>query len=197
MIKTVILDEPKYNINEILRYCGVGATDKNFLPLIDECIKELKGKLDYRVCFDIFSIGGEDTIEFANIKSNSSTLKAALSQCNKVLIFAATIGLEIDRIIAKYTSSSPSKAVIFQGIGAERIESLCDAFCEGIRAEMKGFTLKRRVSCGYGDIPLEMQSDIFELLDCPRKIGLTLNKSYLMSPTKSVSAFVGISDVKN
>ena len=30
------------------------------------------------------------------------------------------------------------------------------------------------------------------MLDCPRKIGLTLNDSLLMSPTKSVTAIVGL-----
>lgn len=54
--------------------------------------------------------------------------------------------------------------------------------------------LKPRFSAGYGDLPLEVQKDIFRVLDCPRKIGLTLNDSLLMSPTKSVTAIVGIED---
>jgi len=39
---------------------------------------------------------------------------------------------------------------------------------------------------------LETQRDIFALLDCPRKIGLTLTDSLLMSPVKSVTAVMGI-----
>ena len=31
-------------------------------------------------------------------------------------------------------------------------------------------------------------------MDCPRKIGLTLNESLLMSPSKSVTAIFGITD---
>ena len=37
-----------------------------------------------------------------------------------------------------------------------------------------------------------VQKDIFKVLDCERKIGLTLNESLLMSPSKSVTAIVGI-----
>ena len=53
--------------------------------------------------------------------------------------------------------------------------------------------MKPRFSPGYGDLSLEMQRDIFRVLDCPRKIGLTLNESLLMSPSKSVTAIIGIS----
>ena len=82
---------------------------------------------------------------------------------------------------------------MFQALGAERIESLCDTFCNDMNNEL-GVRLKPRFSAGYGDLPLEVQKDIFRVLDCPRKIGLTLNDSLLMSPTKSVTAIVGIED---
>ena len=93
----------------------------------------------------------------------------------------------------KYSKISPSKALMFQALGAERIESLCDTFCNDMNNEL-GVRLKPRFSAGYGDLPLEVQKDIFRVLDCPRKIGLTLNDSLLMSPTKSVTAIVGIED---
>ena len=48
----------------------------------------------------------------------------------------------------------------------------------------------------YGDLPLEMQKDIFNVLDCSKRIGLTLNESLLMSPSKSVTAIIGISKDK-
>ena len=36
--------------------------------------------------------------------------------------------------------------------------------------------------------------EIFRVLDCPRRIGLTLNESLLMSPSKSVTAVFGVTD---
>ena len=44
----------------------------------------------------------------------------------------------------------------------------------------------------YGDLPLEVQTQFFQLLDCQRQIGLTLNDSLLMTPSKSVTAVFGI-----
>ena len=50
---------------------------------------------------------------------------------------------------------------------------------------------KPRFSPGYGDLSLEVQKEIFSLLDCPRKIGVSLGDSLLMTPSKSVTAIIG------
>ena len=106
------------------------------------------------------------------------------------MLFAATVGLEIDRAIVKYGKLRPSLAVCIQAVAAERIEALCNAFCDSL-VDM-GYELKPRFSPGYGDLSLSVQQQIFSALNCPKSIGLTLNESLLMSPTKSVTAIVGV-----
>ena len=110
------------------------------------------------------------------------------------VLFGATVGLELDRLIARHSRLQPVKALTFQAIGAERVEALCDAFCADIRRQVQeqGCCTKMRFSPGYGDVPLTLQRDIFRVLDCARQIGLTLNGSLLMTPSKSVTAIVGI-----
>jgi len=108
------------------------------------------------------------------------------------VVFGATVGLELDRLIARYSRISPVKALFYQSIGAERIESLCDAFCDEMEPLYAPGRTKPRYSPGYGDLPLDVQKAFFAVLDCPRKIGLTLNESMLMSPSKSVTAIIGI-----
>ena len=49
-----------------------------------------------------------------------------------------------------------------------------------------------RFSAGYGDFSLEFQRNICDALDCQRKIGITLQESLIMLPTKSVTAIIGI-----
>ena len=56
----------------------------------------------------------------------------------------------------------------------------------------EGETLVSRYSPGYGDWPLEAQRRLFELLDAPRKAGVSLTDSLLMVPSKSVSAIIGV-----
>lgn len=173
-----------YNYKEIFRYAGVTDPGKEVKDLLQECISEANGVLQNKVCYGIFDYDG---------KSTSKALSKKLSGCSRVILFAATVGIQLDRLIVKYSKISPSKALMFQALGAERIESLCDTFCNDMNNEL-GVRLKPRFSAGYGDLPLEVQKDIFRVLDCPRKIGLTLNDSLLMSPTKSVTAIVGIED---
>ena len=60
-------------------------------------------------------------------------LSKNLSGCKTAVIFAATVGLMPDRLISRYGVSSPAKALVFDAIGAERIESLCDHFCEDLK----------------------------------------------------------------
>ena len=86
---------------------------------------------------------------------------------------------------------------MFQAIGAERIESLCNVFCDELKQEKAKLCLatKPRFSSGYGDFPLNVQKEIFSVLDAQKKIGITLNESLLMSPSKSVTAIVGICDL--
>ncbi|MBO7304960.1 MAG: Vitamin B12 dependent methionine synthase activation subunit, partial [Clostridia bacterium] len=111
--------------------------------------------------------------------------------CSEVVVFAATVGIEIDRLIKKYNSVSPSRALVLSAVGTEAIESLADAFSADISKEYN-IRLRPRFSAGYGDLPLEAQREIFKILDAPRNIGLSLTDGLIMSPTKSVTAFIGL-----
>ena len=173
---------------EVLRYAGCKEATDDVLALLDECIKEAAGKISFKVCYRRFDIKVRDGVcDFGDCCFISADLAKNLAGCNEAVIFAATVGAEFDRLIAKYSRLSPAKALMLEALGNERIEALCDAFCSEI-----GSKTKPRYSAGYGDLAIDGQRDIFNLLDCQRKIGLTLNDSLLMSPSKSVTAIVGI-----
>ena len=186
MIITKTYSEPPFCEKEILRYAGCRDEDENVLSLIHSCIDEVRTKLSYKVCYREIDM---------SIEIKSKMLLNTLKNCSEVIVFAATVGIEIDRLIAKYGRISPSRALIFQAIGAERIEALCDTFCKDLENEKK-MNSSPRFSPGYGDLPLSVQKYIFDVLDCSKHIGLTLNDSLLMSPSKSVTAFVGLSNDK-
>lgn len=186
MIVVKTYKEPQFCEKEILRYAGCRNEDDDVLELIRSCIDEVRQKLSYRVCYSEIDMP---------LESQSKMLLKNLENCSSVIVFAATIGVEIDRIIEKYGRISPSRALVMQAIGAERVEALCDEFCKELENEKKA-NLTPRFSPGYGDLPIEVQKNIFDILDCSRKIGVTLNDSFLMSPSKSVTAYVGISDEK-
>lgn len=181
---------PPVDTREALRYAGVKESTPEINELLQECIQLCQTILTPRVCYRFYPVTREDGLDLGFAQTDSLALKRNLAGCEEIVLFAATIGLEMDRLIARYAHVSPSKSVMLQAIGAERIESLCDAFeNELIR---QGHELGTRFSPGYGDLPLELQRDIFAALDCSRQIGVSLNDSLLMSPSKSVSAIIGL-----
>lgn len=184
--------EPSFCQREILRYAGCKEADSEILQLMDACIKEAKGTLSYRLCYRELPCSVEGEIcDFGSFSVHSRDLAKNLAGCERVVAFAATVGVGLDRLIAKYGRLSPVRALMLQAIGAERIEALCDAFCRSLERE-EPFGITRRFSPGYGDLPLSAQKELFSVLDCEKRIGLVLNDSLLMSPSKSVTAFVGI-----
>lgn len=191
---TEIYPAPPLCEREILRYAGCKGGDDALEEALHACIAEAKDAFHYRVCYTCLPVNVTgDRCDFGVFFLRSEQLAKNLDGCERVLMFAATVGVGIDRLIAKYGRVSPAKALLFQALGAERIEALCDAFCYQL-AKKFGTGLRPRFSPGYGDLPLSVQRDFFAVLNCEKHIGLSLNDSLLMSPTKSVTAFVGLSD---
>ena len=181
---------PDVNVRELLRYAGAKG-DTTLDSLISDVISEADELLSYRVIYLTLPVVIEgDTVKLGALSTSSGDLRKNLLGCSRAIIFGATVGSGIDRLITKYGRLSPSRALLLQAYGSERIESLCDCFCAFL-TEKTGKTLRPRFSCGYGDLPLDFQRDVFALLDCKR-IGLTLNESLSMSPSKSVTAIVGL-----
>ena len=190
--KTVTL--PAVCKREILRYAGCREADPAVLQLLDACLAEAEPILRGAVCYLLLSVAVEGKrCDFGAFSLTSASLADRLRGCDRVLVLAATVGIGLDRLIARYGSPSPAKAVLLQAIGAERIEALVDAFLTEFSAE-QGTPLRRRFSPGYGDLPLSAQRELFAVLDAAKHIGLSLTDSLLMTPSKSVTALVGLGD---
>ena len=189
MIQVQHFAPPPVNEREILRYAGAKPDAPDVMALLQECLALCEGKLRYDVCFAQFPLqmeGERLDLGFAQVESHS--LARNLQGCSQIILFAATIGLEMDRLIAR-NRLFPARHLMLQAIGAERVESLCDCF----EAELKKqWNIRPRFSPGYGDVPLKLQRDVFCALDCYRQIGISLNESLLMTPSKSVTAIIGV-----
>lgn len=190
---------PSLDKNEILRYMRCKESSAEIDSLIDKTLLLAQNKLSYKVCYNKFpvSIKG-NKLDLGFVTVESSDLKKCLVGCDEIILFAATVGLEIDRLIKRYGISEPSVSLCLQAIGSERVEALCDRFCHDLTREYEGVAILRpRFSAGYGDLPLSLQKNIFSALSCDKHIGITLNESMIMSPSKSVTAIIGIKKVKN
>lgn len=179
-----------YNIREIKRYMSCKSDYNGVDNVIDECLAECGERLVRRVCYGIYDITvNDDETDFGFAKLKSKNLAKNIISCNKAIVFCATVGTDIDRLIRLYGKTDMLKSLCFDAIGTDAVENLCNRFDEEITGS---FQLKRpRFSPGYGDLPLAFQRDIFSELNCTRKIGVSLNDSLLMIPTKSVTAIIG------
>ena len=187
---------PAFDINEAIRYLGDKNPTEATVSLIEKRLPEVEGELMYKVAYRAFDVSVScDAVEFPFVKIYSKNLAKCLFGCTRAIVFCATVGPRVDRLILKYSSILPSVALTVDAIATERVEALCDAFCDELR--QSGVALTPRFSPGYGDLPLIHQRDIFCALDLPGKIGVTLNESLLMSPSKSVTAIAGIKPGQN
>lgn len=185
---------------EVFRYLGYknNTVDETIQNIAIDCTTELLNSCRMNYTYKIFCCiveNGKIVID-NRIIIQSKNLSKNLAECNKLILFAATLGIQADMLIQKYTHLDMSKAVVMQAAAAAIIEQYCDQCQYDIEQQLenKNLFLRPRFSPGYGDFDLKHQKDIISLLDCNRKIGLTLTDSLLLAPCKSVTAVIGISN---
>ena len=185
--------------SEIRRYSGYKEKFK-IIPQIEEkidiLIKEVKNKARVKYVYDIFDINiNQDEVEFSNLKFKSKYLAKNLENCNKIILIAITLGNEIDMMIRRYSSLDSASMVLIQAISAEYLEKYIDKIeNEVIESFETPIYLKPRFSPGYSDLDISHQKDVISILNANKKIGLSSTASYMLTPSKSVTAIIGITD---
>lgn len=213
MVQFLILDKNELKVSqkdylEVARYLGyskaslindeyVNVVDLQTRKLIEESCALLFNLISPQAVYDNFDLIKSDLPEghvcFADVDFVSYDLSRNLKGCSEVFIFAATIGPLVDSFIRKNQIVDAPKAAVLQAAGAMFIEKFVDLLNEKIKADcaVANKKCKPRFSPGYGDVSLNLQKDFFRLLPCT-KIGLSLMDTLIMSPEKSVTAFIGV-----
>lgn len=191
----------KVDRKETLRYLGYRGNqpDEQTENMIGEATAELeRDSLPKSVYREYDCKVVENQVRIGQYTVVSNHLAKNLQGCERAVILAATIGRAADLMIKKYSVVNMAKATVVQAAGASAIENYVDEVEDEIRkkAESRGLYLRPRFSPGYGDFPLECQKDIFQMLECSKRIGITLTEGNLMMPTKSVTAVIGLTTEK-
>ena len=179
------LGEIPFDETEILRYALLPsfAPRPEELPL-EECLKAAKGAARCRAVWRRYPLEGDGGIlDLGFARTDSKDLRRHLEGCG-----------EMDRRIARAKLQSPAKGLLMHAIGAQQVEGGCDRLCERLKERFPEKQLTDRFSPGYGDLPLEMQRDVMEALDCAGILGITLTDSLLMIPGKSVTGIIGMKE---
>ncbi|MBR5421117.1 MAG: Vitamin B12 dependent methionine synthase activation subunit [Lachnospiraceae bacterium] len=201
-VKTYIADAASLDISarEVARYLGysreaiVSESDPEIVKTIEEVRPLIAGKACY--CRYPLSFFDTDGVELPYGPVRSADLRRNLEGCSGIYVFAATIGAGFDRALKRVSLRSMAEAAYWQAAGAAAIEAVCDALNKMLEEEAaeQGLHLRRRFSPGYGDLGLENQKGVFQILNPSKLIGLSLMDSLIMSPEKSVTALIGIGE---
>lgn len=190
------------DINEVIRYLGYRGSvpDDSVRAEIGECIGDLQKEVTPRFVYEKFPLSvkteqdGTPLLCLGDLEIRSRDLARNLDGCCGVYMMAVTLGPGPDRLIRRASVGQMSRAVILQAAAAAMTETWCDRINERIRceAERGGLCTRPRYSPGYGDLPLDLQKDISRILNMPKEIGVSLTDTLLMTPSKSVTALIGV-----
>jgi hypothetical protein len=132
-------------------------------------------------------------LDLGYTRLESKDLQKNLCGCTMAYTFAVTLGLQIDRTIAKLAITSPGKAFAVDALASAYAESAADTLSQMFQAEIpEGFVLAPRFSPGYGDLSLNVQPSVLEALEAAKYTGITLGANLLMTPRKSITAIQGV-----
>ena len=183
---------------EAVRYLGYGrhAIDEPTLELIQDTFRELDQVADARFVYRIFEIieENENQLTIGGLRIQSRNLYKNLKNCKQGIVFCATLGTGVDLLLKRYSVSDMSKTVVLQACAAAFLEEYCDRMQKQIEDGLEnGLYLRPRFSPGYGDFSILHQKELLQMTDASKKIGLALTEGYMLTPTKSITAVMGIS----
>lgn len=179
---------------EVLRYLRTNSSveDNAIIDLIDKAAADIENYSDIKTLYRIFDcVINDDVTEIGGLAFKSKRFADNMDGCHRVVVFGATLGLQIDRMIKAASFSDLALAMAYQAAASVLIEEVCDLLEQEIISE-HNVRLRSRYSPGYYDLDITEQRKIFSLIDLTKRIGVTLTDSCQMMPSKSVTAFIGI-----
>lgn len=193
MIKPDSLDK-----SEAARYMGVKGTPDNAVSeLLDTAeklvLERIAPKYVYRETSVTFCDDGV-RLECMDALLTGNAIKKHLAGCERAVILAATLSAEADKLIRQTSYENMALSLAVDCLCSSAIEQVCNLAEEEIFADRKDVYRTWRFSAGYGDLPLELQSEFLKSLNAQRRIGLTVTSESLLIPSKSVTAIIGISE---
>ena len=181
------------DIRQAARYFGArGEADAATLTLLERCAGPLLAAATPRVVWleaDINSLTEAGILKGEDIFRH-------LEGCEKALLLAVTLGPAVDGQIRRAGVGDIAAGVASDALGSALAEQAADAAEGELRqwaAEQEKY-LTGRFSPGYGDWPLAVQPLVAAALDTTRRAGICVSKDNLMTPRKSVTALLGLSD---
>ena len=184
-------------ITDALRYMKVppeGRSDE-LVRTVVEAFGRLEGVVTPRCVWGRFHVVHFDGgIELEGAYLYSSDIARLTARSDECILLAATLGHETDREITVAQNRNMLDGLALDACASVRIDAFIDQFIKsdiapGLR---EGERMTSRFSPGYGDLNMSVTEDIIAVLNATKRIGLSVTRSMMMSPIKSVTAISGL-----
>lgn len=185
------------DIDEILRYLRVRGEAGDLRARVERMAAELAEAVPPRwVCraFPLSHTDGGVVLEGSGVTLAGALAQKMLGGCDTAVLLCCTLGMAFEQRVRALERRDMGAAVILDACGSAWVESGCDMACAELAERFAPRYLTDRFSPGYGDLPLSLQPAVLAALDAERRLGIHLSDSFLMTPCKSVTAVVGVSD---
>lgn len=184
------------SIKEAARYIGIRTVpDEQTANLFERYEKIVRSRLRPAYVYRETEIDfkkGFVVLSGMDVPLTGESIQKLLEGCNRAVILGATVSAEADRLIRETSVVDMAAALVVDALCSAAIEQVCDRAEVEIFGDMPKNMRTYRFSPGYGDLPIELQKDWLNYLNAQRRIGLSCTDSYLLTPTKSVTAIIGI-----
>lgn len=198
---------PVVRTDEALRYMGFQEHQSRIDPLVEEqmhrAVHRIESLTDCSYTYRVFPIHWEEqdgrrmpVPEGTSLPLPGNDIRDLLKDCSRCIVMAVTLGRKADQLLRRAQTENMADAVILDSCASSGIESLCDQLQKDLEIfyHRQGLYLTDRYSPGYGDLPLSLQPKICDLLSTQKRIGLNASATYMLSPSKSVTAILGLSE---
>lgn len=193
---------------EALSYLGYAgqALDEDFQERFLELARTCERNTQAKFAWAPFEVDEASSIwrgELAGVCLKGTSVEllgqdiaAHLRGAREVVLMACTLGARNEQDIRRHRAVSLTDGTMYDACSSALVEACANAAEKPIAeyAHARGLHLKWRYSPGYGDLPLSVQPDFLHALDAQRRLGITTTNTYLMVPTKSITAVVGLFD---
>ncbi len=185
-----------FNKKEVLQY--LRWTGSEIPPevdaLIDDCMAQTLSVAEPRWTWTVSPI--DRAARTPALAFTGQDVPALLADCDRVVFFAATLGNGLEMAIRRAQVRDMTRALVLDCCGSAAIEAVCDEAEGEILTALNdpSVYLTDRFSPGYGDLPITAQPELLAAVDGPRRIGLHLTASNILTPRKSVTALIGLAD---
>lgn len=192
--RPLAIEKPQaVDLVQAARYFGAhGEPDAATLALLQKCAVPLLAAATPRA---VWLEADPDSLTAAGILAGEDVVKH-LEGCTAALLLAVTLGPGVDAQIRRAGVGDIAAGVASDALGSALAEQAAEAAEAELRqwAARQGKYLTGRYSPGYGDWPLAVQPLLAAALDTARRAGLCVTENNLMTPRKSITAILGVSD---